>query len=380
MKDNNDNFFSEKAEQTELSLNIKKNNVTETTPDPEPKWTESGSQLSFFNDEEEVKTVTKRQKVFKVAFTVFFVLFVVAVLVYTAYDDFSKDTLLSFGQIMQYFAVNWYYFLFAFIAFLLTYLFEGLKTSFMMKASSGKYRFWICMESAIYHRYYDFITPLGTGGQAFVMMRMRKRGVDVGSAVALPLVSFIIYQVTFSILVVAALILNAFDVFGTQAIVTPAVYLLAILGIVLGMIFPTLILLFSYMPKMGNGIVKFVVGLGAKLKLVKDRDATLNNAIASVKKNSDAVKLISKDKWRYLPAFLCGFLQHAALCSIAYFTLRGFGYDDITHNGMYEWVQLFLIAMLLYAAVSFIPTPGNSGAADFSFYAIFNSFLAAWLG
>jgi uncharacterized membrane protein YbhN (UPF0104 family) len=50
-----------------------------------------------------------------------------------------------------------------------------------------------------------------------------------------------------------------------------------------------------------------------------------------------------------------------------------FGY----RNGalLSEWSQIILICIVIYSAVAFVPTPGNSGAADLTFYSLFAASL-----
>ena len=41
-------------------------------------------------------------------------------------------------------------------------------------------------------------------------------------------------------------------------------------------------------------------------------------------------------------------------------------------GGLLEWVQILHLCFVLYASISFVPTPGNSGAADLSFFLLFS--------
>ena len=43
------------------------------------------------------------------------------------------------------------------------------------------------------------------------------------------------------------------------------------------------------------------------------------------------------------------------------------------------WLQAAQITLILFASIAFIPTPGNSGAADLSFFMFFKSGLKAGL-
>ena len=63
--------------------------------------------------------------------------------------------------------------------------------------------------------------------------------------------------------------------------------------------------------------------------------------------------------------------QYFASLSIIYFVLRAFNFNIENFNSINGWLQICQLGIMLYLAVSFIPTPGNSGAADLSFYVLF---------
>ena len=95
--------------------------------------------------------------------------------------------------------------------------------------------------------------------------------------------------------------------------------------------------------------------------------------------NSKCIKKFATTPVSFIVSFLLSVAEWCATCSIAYFTLRFFGFEIENVGGMMEWLQITEMCLILYAAISFIPTPGNSGAADLSFYALFQVKLMAGL-
>ena len=75
----------------------------------------------------------------------------------------------------------------------------------------------------------------------------------------------------------------------------------------------------------------------------------------------------------FISSFLLSFLEHLSGTSIAYFVLCFFGFN--WGGGLIEWAQVIQICVLINVAISFIPTPGNAGAADLSFYLLFKTGL-----
>ena len=136
---------------------------------------------------------------------------------------------------------------------------------------------------------------------------------------------------------------------------------------------PVIVILFCMLPGVGARLVKWVIKLGGKLRIVKDPEATTEKTIKNVRHNAKCLKQLASAPAAFITAFLLSFLEHLSLSSIAYFTLRFFGFDAPDVNGFVEWTQVVMLCSILYAAISFIPTPGNSGAADLSFYVLFST-------
>jgi uncharacterized protein (TIRG00374 family) len=133
------------------------------------------------------------------------------------------------------------------------------------------------------------------------------------------------------------------------------------------------------MPKIGAKLVHFVMWLGSKLRIIKDPKETTKSTIKVVEHNSHCLKKLATSPLVFFLTFLLSFAENLALASIAYFTLKAFGFDAVAVNGIIEWLQICSLCILLYASITFIPTPGNSGAADLSFYLLFEVGLMAGL-
>ena len=91
------------------------------------------------------------------------------------------------------------------------------------------------------------------------------------------------------------------------------------------------------------------------------------------------MKKITANPFTFIVTYLISLCEWISLCSIAYFSLKFFGYDTTSVYGLLEWAQILVLSLILYAAISFIPTPGNSGAADLSFFLLFETGLFAGL-
>jgi uncharacterized protein (TIRG00374 family) len=112
--------------------------------------------------------------------------------------------------------------------------------------------------------------------------------------------------------------------------------------------------------------------LGAKLRLIKNPEVTTFKTLRNVIQNSKCIKKVAATPWLFIVEFILSLGEALALTSIAYFTIKFFGWND-SLDGFMEWVCILQVCFILYSAISFIPTPGNSGGAEFSFAMVFAS-------
>lgn len=334
-----------------------------------------------FNDE---SAISKRQKFFKTLFTVIFIVFVVGVLAYTFYNDFfgsSDKQTASWDDIHAIFTKHGIYFVFALIALFMCFLTKGLKLSIMSKHLTKKWHFKTCMETGIIGHYYNNVTPLAVGGQPFEIYHLSKHGIHGGVASSLPIAAYFLNQISFVLLSLVSLILYLKGVVlpGCDPTFNPlgsyenVIKTMAIIGLVLCFFTPFLVIVFSFMPRFGAWIVKVIMKIGNKLRIVKNPEVTTYKTIKNVIHNSKCLKTITKNPLVFITELILSLMESIALSSIAYFTLKLFGFNLTKADGFHEWLQVVQLCIILYISISFVPTPGNSGAADLSFYLLFST-------
>lgn len=326
--------------------------------------------------------ISKRKKIFKYIVTALFIAFVVGVLVFTAYNDFSgngNEQPASFAEIMAVLGQNWYYLLFALLALVLMYAFKAFKLSIICKQMTGKFHLKTCIETSILGVYYNNVTPLAVGGQPFEIYHLSKHKVQTGCATSAPIATFFLNQLAFVVCGIISIILfstNALglpDVVASSPVMTGAI-IVAGIGCACCFIVPALVITFCFMPKMGARAVHLVMFIGGKLKIVKKPKETTFRTIKNVVNNSRCLKKIAKNPLTLISNIALSFGEQLANCSIAYFSLKFFGFQPgIWGVNIIGWAQVLELCFILYAAVSFVPTPGNSGAADLSFAFLFSA-------
>lgn len=325
------------------------------------------------------ENVNKRQRNLKLIVTIAFIVVVVAILAYTAYTDFfaSGKKLPSFDELMGIFKQGWLFLVIGVLCLVLAYLCKGAKLSIMCKSLTGKAHFRTCVETGVIGIYYNNVTPLAVGGQPFEIYHLSKHGVHGGVAASLPIATFFLNQFAFVILGIISLIFFNANTLSTPANITgvfPAVFnVLAVIGLICCIAMPSIIVLFSILPKVGAKLVHAVIKLGSKLRIVKNPKETTAKTIKTVVHNSHCIKKITTNPLVFFSTFFLSFIENLASTSIAYFCLKAFGYSNPAVSPLIEWLQVVTICFILYASITFIPTPGNSGAADLSFFLLFSA-------
>ena len=332
-------------------------------------------------------SIDKRQKLFKNLSMLLFGLFVVGSLIFTAYKDFLAPgkEFPKLWQLKEIFLSSWLFFLGAVLCLVFSFMFKGLKTSIMCKSMTGKWHLKTCIETGIIGTYYNNVTPLAVGGQPFEIYHLSKHGVHGGVASSIPIATFFLNQLAFVILGIVSLILFNRNTLGAPdwfmsafSGVAPVYNVLAVVGLICCVFVPSLVILFSLLPRVGARLVHLVMKIGSKLRVIKNPKETTQKTIKTVVHNSHCLKKLAASPLVFSSTFILSFMENMANVSIAFFSLKAFGFDLGLH-WILEWLIVSEIAFILFASITFIPTPGNSGAADLSFYLLFETALMAGL-
>ena len=312
---------------------------------------ESSGAFEGDNDKIRAKKIRKR------ILATLFVLLNIIIIAVTAYIDFTKE-----GKPSAPLGINLRYLIAAAGCFAIVITAESVKYHIMIRGLSGSVSVRTAFEVAALGKYYDYITPTGAGGQPFQVYYLKKKHVSTGASAAMPITGFLTLQLAFVLLAVIVF------VFGTPYLNNVANYTIAIkisayIGILFYASLPLLIILFAIFPKAARAIVRFSIFLLAKLKLVKKPEELLSKSLGTFTEYRDSVVAIYKKRRMFFTIIGLGFVYQVAMCSIPFFVLRAFG-------SPLRYFSVFSMIILIYCAITYIPTPGNSGVAEASFYAL----------
>ncbi|MGI6072236.1 MAG: lysylphosphatidylglycerol synthase transmembrane domain-containing protein [Lachnospiraceae bacterium] len=299
----------------------------------------------------------KRKRRSRIIWTVIFFIVNGGVIAYIAINEFSREHPDPLGYKFHF--SNVMFIVAGFLCIFLALAFETVKYVVMMDGLGEKISIRTAFETAALGKYYDSITPTGAGGQPFQIYYMHKQGYDVGVSAAMPLAAFLFMQLAFVLLAILTFI------FKGDAVETIAIRIPAFVGIIFYSAVPFFIILFAISDKIAKKPVLFFIKTGAKLRLIKNAEKKTASVLNTFEKYQESIKLIARKKNLIVKLFILSFLYQLAICSIPFFVLHAY-------RGTGSYIDILAMTVFIYCAITIIPTPGNSGAAEGSFYLIFS--------
>lgn len=256
--------------------------------------------------------------------------------------------------------MNWLWFglFFGLIAFLM--LIGGMKYAYLLKISTGKFRFGTAIKAMYLGKYYDGITPLGTGGQPFQIYYLHKKKIPAGVANAIPLVRYIVETVVFCLVALGLLITSHFVISleGTTRTVT---FVVAWISLAFNFAVPIIIVLASVAPRLGKRLAVKLVHFLHKIHIVKRKYAVTKKYVYEMSEYSNSMKLLVKKWWKLLPLIVIMAVDTLAYICIPFFAALAVTGVPATADFM---LQMFCMSMISFYVSSLVPTPGTSGANE----------------
>ena len=315
--------------------------------------------------EEYVHPKKKKSRLFAFIFIIANVL-AVALTIVMEYTKSGDVGITPPAEIFALWGKNIWFLVLAFACMIFYLLFDAFKYMLMFKTSIGKAKVKDSLKVAIIGRYYDYITPLGSGGQPFQVYYLAKHNIPAGVSAATPIASFFYSQLAFLLCSLTLFIVNPVNA-------EPGMHVIAYVGAFFAFIIPGLIVLASIFPNFTWKVVNLLITLVAKLRIIKKVEETRIKVRNNVMEYTQSLRIVNKNVFIIVLNLLLSCAMQFALCSAPYFVVRAFGLPA-------DWLDIVTMTLFVYCSISFIPTPGNAGAAEFSFGMVFAGLSAVGIG
>lgn len=212
-------------------------------------------------------------------------------------------------------------------------------------------------------QYYGLVTPFALGSQPAQLYYMNKHDIPLGKGTVILLSKYVIYEVVVTVYSLTLYILHLKIFPDINMALIPFINI----GFTVHIIGVAAIILITYSPKTLEGIIKFLLTLGKKLRLIRDLDEKLNSFRKFMKEYRSNLSLIINHKGLLIKTVFITFVQLTIYFYIPYLVYRALG------AGSRPPLEIMSLQAMLYMAVSFIPTPGTLGASEAGYYTLFRS-------
>ncbi len=251
-------------------------------------------------------------------------------------------------------------------------MFESARYGCLLKVSTGKFRARVSIKTMFLGKYYDGVTPLGTGGQPFQIYYLHKKKIPAGAATAIPLVKYIVGTVVFCMMAIVLMSISPrFFTAQDNQTVTLSVRIIAWISMAVNLVVPLIMLIVSCFPRFGKKMIVWIVKLLSKLHIVKHRYAVTKKYVYEIGEYRNSVKFLIKRWWKLIPLVIVSILAELAHLIIPFFVVVAIA-PDVTAS----WdllLHIMCLGIISFYAASLIPTPGNTGASEVSSSIVFLS-------
>jgi len=296
----------------------------------------------------------KRKRV-KQLLIVAFAIFNIAIIYWTASKELSRDEGLPEAHF------TWWLLLLAVVAFVGALASDVYKYFILIRHFTKKKNLKLAAQTVFLGRYYDNITPSAVGGQPFQIHHMHKHGnIDSEHAAMIPIIAFVSLQFAYVVLCFLTIL------FGSHIVLSDVTYAASFVGILLMAAAPGTVIFFAIKPKVAQKIATGILKFLHKIHIVRNYEKAEEKTLGQIQSYATVVRRFMKNRKLLTKTLALSFSYQILLYTIPFLVVRAFGGDV-------DYLPAAMTAITIQAAITFIPTPGNAGAAEGSFYLVFAS-------
>ena len=221
--------------------------------------------------------------------------------------------------------------------------------------------------------FYNGVTPFATGGQPFQVYYYTKVNVKTDESTSVLMMNFIIHQFVLSVFGIVAIIMY-YDKLIVQSNTAFRV------AVWIGLSINVLILLLLIFISLFRPIKKVFMGLIGLVYSIKFLRKHKESMIEKTNNYFDKSQESFKELFHHIPTLLAS-IMYKIISLIAYFMVPYFIFKAL-HVDVNASQIIFIIWMTAFAFVimSFMPTPGSSGGAEWAFQEVFATSFAMTSG
>ena len=254
---------------------------------------------------------------------------------------------------------NYMYIFLAVLVLILYIIVESYLLYILINKQKKSYKFKDAINLDIMTKFFNGITPFSLGGQPLQIYRLNKEGVTVTKGILILVENFIILQITMSIMCILYLII------GYIFNVMPSGFILycTILGVIITIVSLFVAIFSCLKTSIAKKIGYFFID---KFKFIKDKENKKEKWSSKCSEYSLGYKDLVKDKKFIVKCIIINFIYMSIYFMVPFFTFKALN-TDININFVFSMI----FGCFIYTASCFVPIPGGSVGAEYSFIHFF---------
>lgn len=215
--------------------------------------------------------------------------------------------------------------------------------------------------------FFNGITPSSSGGQPYQIYALKKEGLSLVDSTNVSIQTFVCFQFALVLLGFIAIIFNkVFNLFVPLNLLK----VLVIIGFIINIFIAVILFTITIVKTTNKKVVSWLIEKGTKLKIIKDKEATLCKTNKSIEQFQQGTYMLLKDKKTLILTIIYQLLGLISLYSIPVTLL--FGIKD--YYSLNFGLSIIITAYVMVAG-SFIPLPGGTGGLEYAFLTFFGNFV-----
>lgn len=267
--------------------------------------------------------------------------------------------------------------LYAVAVLLAIILLDMAKFVISLQATTGRVHLLIGAKTSLLGRYYDAITPFASGGQPVQIYYLHKKGFSGGLSSAVVLIKYFFNTWAWVLVALVSMVCNTSVLHSV-----PNGTLIAVvgwLGWALNMSLPLFILFFVIMPKFATKLTNFVINIGFKMRIVKDKEKAMTKALTLVKDFRSSFAIMAKRPLQLILLVVVCIAETSLTFAFPYFVIKMFNGFTAADDGFSTMFAVMALNAYAFFGASIVPTPGSSGAIEVIITAAFSQIAGSTL-
>ena len=244
-------------------------------------------------------------------------------------------------------------------------VFSGMAITMECNLTHPEYTLRQGIENAFVGGFFNEITPSASGGQFAQVYIFRKQGIPVTESAGVLWMNFIIYQSTM-VASVFLLLLLKFSYFYSRY---SQFFAVVLLGFAVNAVVIVSLWALVKFPRFYTWLSTRGIEIGARLKIVKDREKALSSLNAQLKRFQDEVKILSNNKGMVARVAFIHFLRLLVYYSIPFLCAKALRIPCPVSR----LLDVITLSSFVSMVNAFIPLPGASGGTEAMFVVMFST-------